>query len=156
MQNNNVQLIRHFYTCFENKDYRGMQACYADKAVFNDAVFKNLNAAQVKAMWEMLLGNAVNFRVEFANIKSPDNTAQAEWTAYYTFSGTGNKVINRIKAGFVIEDGKIVRHTDTFSFYKWARQALGIKGLLLGWTPLVRKKVQRTAMQNLQRFMAKS
>jgi hypothetical protein len=34
-------------------------------------------------------------------------------------------------------------------------QALGIPGLLMGWTPFLRAKVQTTANENLQKFLAK-
>lgn len=153
--NENQQLIETFYTCFKNKDYKGMQACYADNAIFNDAVFKNLNSAQVKAMWEMLISTAKDFTIEFSNVSTNDKTGKAHWDAYYTFSKTGNKVINRIEASFEIENGKIVKHTDNFNFYVWAKQALGTTGLLLGWTGFLKKKIQATAMQNLDKFMKK-
>ena len=130
-----------------------MQDCYADNATFNDAVFSNLNAKQVKVMWEMLLKTGKDLRLEFKNIKADDKTGSAEWIAYYTFSRTGNKVVNRIKAGFVFENGKIVKHTDDFDFYTWAKQSLGTTGLLLGWTPFLKNKIRSTAMQNLNDFM---
>lgn len=150
----NEQLIHHFYTAFQNKDYKGMQACYADNAVFNDAVFKGLNAAQVRAMWQMLISKGQDMRIEFSHI-SANNAQQvtAHWDAYYTFSSTGNKVVNRIDATFEIENGKIVKHTDHFDFYAWAKQALGISGLLLGWTGFLKHKIQNKAMQNLAHFM---
>ncbi len=153
--NANEELIHHFYTCFQQKDYKGMQACYADHATFSDAVFKNLNASQVRAMWEMLILKGKDMRVEFGNVSANDHTATAHWDAYYTFSSTGNKVINRIDASFEIENGKIVKHTDHFSFYTWAKQALGINGILLGWTNFLRKKVSAQAMKNLDSFMGK-
>ncbi|RZK47727.1 MAG: nuclear transport factor 2 family protein, partial [Pedobacter sp.] len=121
--NANEQLIQHFYTCFQNKDFKGMQACYADNAIFNDAVFKNLNAEQVKAMWEMLITKGKDMRLEFSQIKADEKTGSAHWDAYYTFSSTGNKVVNRIDASFEFENGKIVKHTDDFNFYIWAKQA---------------------------------
>ena len=151
----NAQLIKHFYTCFQNMDYKGMQACYADNATFNDAVFENLNAKQVRAMWEMLITNAKDFKIEFNNVSADENSAKAHWDAYYTFSRTGNKVINRIDATFEIEDGKIVKHTDNFNFYTWAKQALGAPGFLLGWTGFMKNKIQTTAMGNLDKFMKK-
>jgi ketosteroid isomerase-like protein len=132
--NANEQLINTFYTCFKNKDYEGMQACYADNAIFSDAVFKNLNAEQVKAMWQMLILKGKDLRLEFSNISADDTTGKAHWDAYYTFSATGKKVINRIDANFEFENGKITKHVDHFGFYKWAKQALGITGILLGWT----------------------
>ena len=154
--NENEQLITTFYTCFKNKDYKGMQACYADNATFNDAVFKDLNAEQVKAMWQMLISSAKDFSIEFSNVKADGKTATAHWDAYYTFSRTGNKVINKIDASFEIENGKIVKHTDNFNFYKWSKQALGITGLLLGWTDVIKNKIQTTAKENLNQFISKN
>ena len=153
--NANEQLIKHFYTCFQNMDYKGMQNCYADHATFNDAVFKDLNAAQVKAMWEMLITSAKDFKIEFSNIQADEKTGKAHWDAYYTFSKTGNKVVNRIDATFEFENDKIVKHTDDFNFYTWAKQALGTTGLLLGWTSFLKSKVQTNAMANLTNFMKK-
>jgi ketosteroid isomerase-like protein len=147
------QLITQFYTCFQNKDYKGMQECYADNATFSDPVFNNLNSHQVKAMWEMLLKTGKDLRLEFKNVQANDKTGSAEWIAYYTFSRTGNKVINRIKAGFVFENGKIIKHTDHFDFYAWAKQSLGKTGLLLGWTPFLKNKIKATAIRNLDEFM---
>ncbi|MDX2046676.1 MAG: nuclear transport factor 2 family protein [Chitinophagaceae bacterium] len=154
--NPNEQLIHHFYSCFQNKDFRGMQACYADHAVFSDPVFRNLNAAEVKAMWQMLIERGKDLQLEFKKVKAGEKTGSAEWIAHYTFSVTGNKVTNHIHADFVFEGGKIVKHTDHFSFYKWARQALGTTGLLLGWTPLIQNKVRTGAMKNLAAFIKKN
>jgi ketosteroid isomerase-like protein len=152
----NEALIHHFYTCFKNMDYKGMQDCYADNAVFNDAVFNNLNADEVKAMWRMLITSAQNLHIEFNQPKGELNTVTAHWDAYYTFSKTNRKVINRIDAIFEIEDGKIVKHTDQFSFYTWAKQAFGVTGLLLGWTNFLKNKVQATVKNNLDYFMKKT
>jgi ketosteroid isomerase-like protein len=152
----NEELINTFYTCFKNKDFRGMQACYADNAVFNDCVFQNLNAALVKAMWEMFCKNGKDLNIEFSNVTAENNKGGADWVARYTFSATGKKVVNRIKANFIFENGKFQRHYDSFDFHKWASQALGIPGFLLGWTPFVRNKVRKAAMKNLIAFMNKS
>ena len=97
-----------------------------------------------------------DYKGEFRNISSNGKFVYAHWDAYYTFSRTGNKVINRIDATFEIENGQIVKHTDHFSFYTWAKQALGITGLLLGWTDVIKNKIQTTAKENLEKFMAKN
>jgi ketosteroid isomerase-like protein len=153
--NANEQLIYHFYTCFKNRDFKGMQACYADNATFSDAVFRNLNSAQVKAMWQMLILKGKDIRIEFDQITADEKTGKAHWEAYYTFSATGKKVINKIDASFEFENGKIVKHIDDFNFYTWAKQALGLTGLLLGWTGFLKNKIQATAKTNLQKFMEK-
>ena len=49
--------------------------------------------------------------------------------------------------------GRIVKHRDSFDFWKWSRQALGAPGVLLGWTPFLRGKVRGTANANLRRFL---
>ena len=151
----NQQLIETFYTAFKNKDYTTMQQCYADQAVFNDAVFKNLDARQVRSMWEMLLKRSKDLDLTFTNVQSTGNTGSVEWIATYTFASTGRKVINKIKASFEFEHGKIIKHTDQFPFHTWAKQALGTTGLLLGRTGYLKKKVQKTAMKSLQDFMEK-
>ena len=130
-----------------------MQACYADNAIFSDAVFKNLNAEQVKAMWEMLILKGKDLRLDFSEISANETTGKAHWDAYYTFSATGKKVINRIDASFEIENGKITKHVDHFDFYTWAKQALGLSGFLLGWTKFLKEKVTKQAMSNLENFM---
>jgi hypothetical protein len=74
--------------------------------------------------------------------------------ATYLFSQTGNVVVNDIQARFVFRDGKICEHHDRFDLWAWSRQALGFKGLLLGWTPLVRNAVRAQALKGLKAFQA--
>ena len=133
-----------------------MQDCYTDNATFSDTVFVGLDAKKVRAMWEMLLKTGTDLKLDFKNISADDKKGSAEWTAYYTFSKTGNKVVNKIKADFVFENGKIVKHTDFFDFYTWAKQALGFSGVLLGWTSFLKKKVRASAMNSLNKFMSKN
>lgn len=154
--NTNEKLIHHFYSSFQKKDYKAMQECYSEKAIFSDDVFIRLNSQQVKAMWEMFCKKGQNLSIHFSNIKADEKTGMAEWTAHYTFSATGKKVVNYIRANFIFENNKIVAHTDSFSFYKWAKQALGITGLLFSWTPFLQNKVRKQAMKNLTRFMKKN
>lgn len=153
--NANEQLIHHFYTCFKNKDYKGMQQCYAPHAVFNDSVFKSLNAAQVKSMWEMLILKGKDLTINFNHISADEQYGTAHWDADYTFSATGRKVINHIDASFEFENGKIIKHTDHFDFHTWAKQALGLTGFLLGSTSFLQRRITKQAMKNLAQFMAK-
>jgi ketosteroid isomerase-like protein len=149
----NQLLLTKLYTSFQQKDYRGMQECYHDKATFNDPAFPNLDADEVKAMWEMFCKNGQDLRIEFKNVTADDKHGSAEWTAYYTFSATGKKVVNRIRGNFRFKEGKIIDHRDHFSFYNWSSQSLGITGKLLGWTPFLKNKVRTQARKNLHRFM---
>lgn len=152
----NEQLIQQFYAAFQQKDYKTMQNSYADNAVFNDAVFKDLDAQQVRGMWQMLISRSGDMTLTFGNIKEEGNIVKAYWEAHYTFTATGKKVINKIDAKFEIEDGKIVKHTDAFNFYKWAKQAFGAGGFLLGWTNFFKEKVRLTAKKKLDEYLQKT
>lgn len=149
----NRALIEQFYNALQHKKIAELQSFYAENAVFNDPVFINLDAKRVRAMWEMLIKSGKDMRIDFYNVKGNATGGTAQWDAYYTFSATGKKVVNRITANFAIENGKIVKHTDSFSFYNWARQALGIPGMLLGWTSFVKNKIRAKAKKNLEIFM---
>lgn len=154
--NANEQLITSFYTAFKNKDYKGMQACYADNVQFSDNAFPNLKGKQAGAMWHMLLSGAKDLQVAFSNVTANDKTGSADWVAVYTFTLTGNKVTNRIHAGFEFANGKIVKHTDSFDFYAWAKQAFGFKGTLLGWTGFFKNQLQAQTTKRLQGFIEKN
>lgn len=149
----NEELIRRFYESFQRKDYRGMAACYHAEATFKDEVFDLKNGKEIAAMWHMLCEAGKDLRVEFSDIQASEQSGRAHWEAYYTFSRTGRRVHNIIEAHFVFQDGKIIRHLDSFSFPRWARQAFGITGWLLGWTPFLRNKVRDTAMGGLFKFI---
>lgn len=153
--NANEQLIRQFYTCFQKKDYRGMQNCYADKVIFSDSIFTSLNYREVSAMWHMLLISSSDLELTFDGIASDHDEGSCRWTALYTFTKTNRKVTNHIRANFRFENGKIISHTDAFDFWRWSRQAFGFTGFLLGWTRYFRNKVQSTATLRLKNFIEK-
>jgi len=105
-------------------------------------------------MWEMLCRQAKDLKIEYSNIESLDEEyATCNWTAHYTFSKTGKKVVNRIKAHMRIKDGKIVEHSDAFRISDWASQALGWKGKLFGWLNFFKKRIQRNARESLIGFI---
>jgi len=148
----NQELITYFYQSFQNKNYKAMQNCYADTAIFNDEVFVNLTSNEVKAMWEMFCVKG-NVQLNFSNVLADEKNGSAEWTATYTFSKTNRKVINPVRANFVFSNNRILSHTDHFSFYRWASQALGIPGILLGWTSFMKTKIRKEARKNLMQYM---
>lgn len=151
--NTNEQVMEQFYTCFSQMDWQGMTALYSDDIIFSDPVFGVLQGDEPKAMWEMLCKQAKDFSLTFSNIEADEEYGTCNWVATYTFSATGKKVTNQIKAHMRLADGKIIEHTDEFSLYRWMRQALGLPGILLGWSGFMQNKVRRGARQKLQQFM---
>jgi ketosteroid isomerase-like protein len=153
MAHPNDELVQRFYDAFARHDGDAMAACYAPDARFSDPVFTDLKGEEPGAMWRMLTGRAQDLEVRLEEHDAGDERGSAHWLADYTFR-TGRKVHNDVRAEFVFRDGLIAEHRDSFSFYAWSRQALGPPGLLLGWTPVVRGKVQKEARAGLDEFMA--
>jgi len=153
---NDLPVIHRFYTAFQQRDYAAMQELYHPEARFSDTVFQDLDAKEVRAMWQMLLTASKDLRVTFCEVKENEHKGSCRWDAWYTFSRSGRPVHNRIRASFELKDGLIYRHTDAFDFWRWSRQALGVSGLLLGWSSMLKKSVRRAARKNLDTFMARS
>ncbi len=149
----NEELIEVFYTSFQKLDAAAMIRCYHPDIRFSDPVFPVLSGSEISAMWRMLCSQAKNFEVTFTDVQANEQKGKAHWEARYDFSATGRRVHNKIDAEFEFQDGKIIKHTDTFDFWKWSSMALGPAGLLLGWAPVLRRKVQKQASERLARFM---
>lgn len=150
---NHKELIEKFYTAFQNKDAITMGSCYHPDVVFTDPAFGTLKGDRVKAMWKMLCISGKDLKVEYDNISADENKGNAHWEADYTFSRTGNKVYNVIDAKFEFKDELIIKHTDVFNLRKWAGQAIGFKGKVLGGTSFFKKKLQGQTNKLLDRFI---
>lgn len=148
-------VITRFYEAFARRDAEAMAACYADDVHFSDPAFPNLHGEDARDMWRMLVGQGKDLVVTFKDVTGDAAQGTAHWDAEYTFSVTKRHVINRIDARFELRDGRIVRHVDTFDFPLWARQALGLPGLLFGRTGFLQRAVQKKAGKQLQAYSAR-
>jgi ketosteroid isomerase-like protein len=150
----NEELLERFYGAFSKRDGAGMEACYTPDVSFSDPVFTDLHGGEAGGMWRMLTGRAKDLEVELLEREADGERGSARWRATYTYSQTGRPVVNDVRGTFRFADGRIVEHEDSFGFHRWARQALGAPGLLLGWTPILRSTVRRRAREALDEFMA--
>lgn len=148
-----MPLLARFYSAFAQHDWATMGACYHPEAQFSDPVFPELDAAQARAMWKMLLSSGSDLRVEFQVMEETETGGRVQWDAFYTFGASGRKVHNRVSSTFVLKDGLILMQKDAFSFWRWSRQALGASGLALGWSSMLRTKVRNAAIARLARAM---
>lgn len=149
------ELLRRFYEAFKSHDAEAMAACYADDVLFSDPVFVGLRGEEARDMWRMLTGRAKDMKLTYEIKRADARGGEVHWEAWYTFSQTGRKVHNVIDATIETEGGKISRHTDVFDFWRWSRQALGASGLLLGWTPVLKRGVRAKARAGLEAFSKK-
>jgi len=156
MQHVNEKLIESFYQAFQRLDWEAMTECYHPQVEFSDPVFMSLNAQEVIDMWHMLCAKAEDFELTFSHIDADDHSGSARWEATYRFPQTARLVKNVIFAEFQFSEGKIIRHSDHFSFWNWSKSALGASGLLLGWSGYFRRKVQQRALIALRAFSRKA
>ena len=149
--------IEKFYAAFNDLDAEAMAACYHEDIVFEDPAFGELKGEQAKNMWRMLCSSqkGKDFRVEASQIESNDQTGSAHWEAHYDFSQTKRRVHNKIDAKFEFKDGLIIKHVDVFDLYRWSKQALGFKGVMIGWTGFFKKKLHAQTHRLLAKFEAK-
>jgi hypothetical protein len=151
----NEATIRRLYGGLDAHDGEAMAACYAADATFSDPVFPELKGDQAPDMWRMLAERATDLSVELPEAKADEEAGAARWIATYTFATTGRSVTNRVRSDFKFDsDGLITEQNDDFPFWRWSRQALGVPGLLLGWSPLIRSRVRSNAAAQLARFRA--
>lgn len=152
----NAAVVAALYAALSRRDGDAMAACYAPDATFSDPVFPDLKGAEVGAMWRMLCGRATDIRVETSDIRADEVSGTAHVEAWYPFSATGRRVHNIIDASFAFRNGLIIRHTDRFDLHRWARQALGPAGWLLGWTPPMQAAIRRNAATALARSQGRA
>jgi limonene-1,2-epoxide hydrolase len=154
--NQNEQLIEEFYSAFSEGNFKTMESCYHAEIQFQDPAFGILKGKEVIDMWEMLIERSKdNLKINFFDVKSKGNAGSAKWIATYVFSKTNRTVENEIFANFEFQDGLIIRHIDYFNLWNWSKQALGTKGLILGWTGFMQRKIQQNSKEALVKFQQK-
>lgn len=149
-------IIIAFYVAFSKGKADEMVSHYHNDIVFEDPAFGQLKGEEAKAMWKMLIERSKgNIKITFSQVEADAAKGSALWEAAYVFGPDKRKVVNKIIATFEIKDGKIIRHTDRFDVWKWASQALGWKGWLLGWTPVMKKQIQKQSRALLKKYLEK-
>ena len=148
-------LIRKFYTAFATGDADAMVSCYHQDVTFEDPAFGSLDSEDAPLMWRMLLSRSNGLKITYHSEWADGETGGAMWEAHYEFGKNKRQVHNKISASFQFKDGLIVEHIDRFDFWRWSRMALGLPGVLLGWSPIIKSKVRKTVTGLLADFKEK-
>lgn len=149
----NAAVAARYWDALGRRDADAMAACYGPDARFRDEVF-TLSGPECGAMWQMLFSGSKDLAITTHPLEVDGDRATGVWEARYTFTATGRPVHNVITTTLTLRAGKIHAQRDRFPFYRWSRMALGVKGTLLGWTPLVKGAVRKQARSRLQNWVA--
>jgi len=150
---NHKSIIEKFYTAFQNKNYKTMISCYGQDIEFNDPMFSTLSGFKAKAIWQMLCEKGKDLTLTYSITSENENSFTVKWLAVYTFEKSGRTIHNRVTSDITLENGKIIRHHDSFSLYKWLGMAFGTTGWILGWLPFFRNRVKVEALKGLDLFI---
>lgn len=115
-------IARRFYDAFCRGDVASMERLYAPNVRFKDEIFTFSDRAGTMGMWRVLVDPSSGGRFSYTLLGVEGETATVRWIADYEF--LGRPVHNEITARLVIRGGQIVEHHDSFSWERWARQAL--------------------------------
>ncbi|MDQ2870776.1 MAG: nuclear transport factor 2 family protein [Acidobacteriota bacterium] len=136
-------VLTAFFDALARRDGDAVAALYAPDARFEDEIFR-LDGADVPKMWRALLHGSKTLEVSYTIARAGSGSGTVEWTARYTYPG-GGPVVNVILSELDLAGGTIVRQRDRFDFPRWAAQALGRPGRLLGGFEWFRRAVSRKA-----------
>ncbi|MCK5781380.1 MAG: nuclear transport factor 2 family protein [Flavobacteriales bacterium] len=151
----NKALIAKFFEGLKQQDLDMMLSCYHENIIFSDPAFGILRKEKVFTMWKKILKEPRDLRIEYSSIEADEENGSAKWEAWYSFSVTGKLVHNKIESRFVFKDNLIAEQHDSFFLRKWAAQAFGLKGRLIGGTSYFRERIQHFTMKALERFNKK-
>lgn len=159
-------LVRRMFESLNRLDAGAVRGCYHPNATFHDPVLSLIGQDQIAALWAMICASArssgtlpsgqpagVRWGITLRTLSADETHGHADWDAYDRYAGAGRQTQTRIRSRFDFQDGLILRQCDDFQFWRWAHQALGWRGTLLGWTPMVRNSVRTQALSALVRHM---
>jgi len=145
-------LVRQFYASLAAGDAEGAARCYHADVFYSDPLHPRLRGAAALELWRMRLAQGDAFEVRLDEASGDAEGVLASWTV--RSRPHGRSVEMRGRAMFAFRDGRISRHYEHFSLWRWAAQALGPAGTALGWFGPFRWALRQRAARALERFSA--
>lgn len=127
----NAETVTRFYKAMQSGDYETIMSLYHPDAEFSDPAFPGIKGSKLEGMWKLITNAKPDIKFRDVEVQK-DGSVTGHWDADYELI-KGNPIHNSIDSKFEFKDGKIIKHTDSFNFSKWADQAFpGILGKAIG------------------------
>ena len=141
----NARVLDQFFSAVALGEAAMAGRFYADDARIDlpPIGLRDLPARDARRLWQVLLSDARDLHVQYAVMRADDHGGEVAWIARYTWPPTGRLVTQRLRGQYEFRAGRIVWQSEGFSLWDCARMALGSRGLLGGWNPLLRARLRR-------------
>jgi ketosteroid isomerase-like protein len=150
----NRELIRTFFSAFQNRNFEAMRNCCNDNLVYFDPLYHFLNGEHVLSMWKCRYAYVEKFCLEFSDIVTDDNEYYTiQYHLSYVAEETGKVVNQTIKSYMRVLSGKIVEHSDAFSIHQWSSMVYGTIAKLIGWNRFYQNRLKKNARKKLLKFI---
>lgn len=138
----NAVLIEELLGALSKGEGARLATFYTDDARYEDPLCGTVKGDRIGRMWIVRTGEH-RVGVDVHSHEAGDTKGQARWMQTTVHPETRRKIAVEVRSTFTFRDGRIAEQRDAFSFYRWARQALGMLGWTVGWTKSVRVSMQR-------------
>lgn len=127
------QAANVYFQAFQKKDLAALEEVYAPHTTFDDPIYNLKGRTDTLGMWKSLYAAGKNLEVTYKILETKGDVVTVAWEANYEVFG--RKVHNVAESQLKIENGQITKQVDSWSWSKWARQALPL-GPLVDFPPV--------------------
>jgi len=126
-----VSVAKSFYDAYCKGDMATLEKLYDPKVKWSDTITSFGDREGTMGMWRALAASHASY--SYRIVSAQGDKVVVNWLADYQL--LGNPVHNDVMATLVIKDGRIVQHTDAYSWDRWAAQVFPRLGALSSWPP---------------------
>lgn len=158
MQANPVttRALERFFDALRRCDKAALRDCCSPGLRFDDPLI-SITGRDDRLDWCTLLWTPCDgdgqriWHLELDDVHTRGPLGTARWNLRYRYTPTGRLIELAVTSQFTFDpDGSITAQRDSFDFWRWSRQAHGLLGLLLGWTPLLWDQARDQARVSLE------
>jgi len=143
-------LVRRLFDRLAAHDAEGVAACYHPDVFYSDPLFPRLRGTAAADLWRLRFERLDRLEIRLDEASGDADGALARWRLAYRAGE--RRVSVPVRSMFAFRGGRIARHYDHFSLWRWGAQAHGRLGAALGWFGPFRWAARHRHGRELERF----